>query len=120
LAELSARIRSVVRRNSGGQNHIVFGNLKLQHDNYQVFIGEKPLELNRKEFDILHFFITRPNRLLNKEIIAEAVWGDSIDQADSFDFIYSQIKNLRKKLQNAGATAEIKVVYGIGYKMVEI
>lgn len=120
LAELNARIRSVVRRNSGGQNHIVFGNIKLQPNNFQVFINEKLLELNRKEFDVLHFFINRPNRLLNKEIIAEGVWGDSVDQADNFDFIYSQIKNLRKKLQTAGATAEIKAIYGIGYKFIEL
>jgi len=119
LPELSARIRSVTRRNGSGQNYITFGNIKLQHDDFQVFVCDKPIELNRKEFDMLHFFINRPNRLLNKEIIAEAVWGDNIDQADNFDFIYSQIKNLRKKMQEAKANCSIKAVYGIGYKLVE-
>ncbi|MDR1758136.1 MAG: response regulator transcription factor [Bacteroidales bacterium] len=119
LPELSARIRSVTRRNGSGQNYIIFGNIKLQPDDFQVFVDDKPIELNRKEFDMLHFFINRPNRLLNREIIAEAVWGDNIDQADSFDFIYSQIKNLRKKMQQAEANCSIKAVYGIGYKLVE-
>ena len=60
----------------------------------------------------------RPNHLINKEVLAEAVWGDNIDQVDNFDFIYAQIKNLRKKLKDAGSTVEIKAVYGFGYKMV--
>ena len=62
----------------------------------------------------------RPNHMISKETLAEAVWGDNIDQADNFDFIYAQIKNLRKKLQQAGATIEIKAVYGFGYKLVEL
>ena len=62
----------------------------------------------------------RPNHMISKETLAEAVWGDNIDQADNFDFIYAQIKNLRKKLQQSGATIEIKAVYGFGYKLVEL
>lgn len=73
--------------------------------------------LNRKEFDLLYYFVTNPDRLIHKEALAEAVWGDCIDQADSFDFIYSQVKNLRKKMKTAGALPEIKAVYGFGYKM---
>ena len=62
--------------------------------------------------------MTNPNRLIEKGALAEAVWGDYIDQADSFDFIYSQVKNLRKKMKIAGAEPEIKAVYGFGYKMI--
>ena len=57
-------------------------------------------------------------RLINKNTLAESVWGDHIDQVDNFDFIYAQIKNLRKKLKDSGATIEIKAVYGFGYKMI--
>ena len=49
--------------------------------------------------------------------LAESVWGDHIDQVDNFDFIYAQVKNLRKKLTEAGANAEVKAVCGFGYKM---
>ena len=52
--------------------------------------------------------------------LAESVWGDNIDQADSLDFIYSQVKNLRKKLKLADATVELKAVYGFGYKLSEV
>ena len=76
--------------------------------------------MNRKEFDLLYYFVANPNRVINKMSLAESVWGDNIDQADSLDFIYSQVKNLRKKLKLAGATVELKAVYGFGYKLSEV
>ncbi len=119
LAELSARIKSVIRRNHhGGEASIEVGNIRLYPDTFQVQVDGKAVELNRKEYDILHYFMNRPTRLVNKNTLAESVWGDHIDQVDNFDFIYAQIKNLRKKLKDAGATAEIKAVYGFGYKMI--
>lgn len=118
LAELNARIKSVIRRqHHDGEVDIRLGNIRILLDKYQVLIDEKEVELNRKEYDILLYFINRPGRLVNKNTLAESVWGDHIDQVDNFDFIYAQIKNLRKKLKDAGATAEIKAVYGFGYKM---
>lgn len=118
LAELNARIKSVIRRqHHDGEVDIRLGNIRILPDKYQVLIDEKEVELNRKEYDILLYFINRPGRLINKNTLAESVWGDHIDQVDNFDFIYAQIKNLRKKLKDAGATAEIKAVYGFGYKM---
>ena len=80
----------------------------------------KPLQLNRKEFDLLYYFVVNPGRVINKMSLAESVWGDNIDQADSLDFIYSQVKNLRKKLKQAEATIELKAVYGFGYKLSEL
>lgn len=118
LVELIARVRSVIRRNHReGQNSIRYGNIHLVPDRFTVTVQAVPLELNRKEYDMLCYFIQRPERVINKMTLAEAVWGDHIDQVDNFDFIYAQIKNLRKKLAEAGATAEIKSVYGFGYKM---
>ncbi|PZO22116.1 MAG: DNA-binding response regulator, partial [Flavobacteriaceae bacterium] len=69
------------------------------------------------EFDLLYYFVINPNRLINKTALAEYVWGDHTDQADNLDFVYSQIKNLRKKLKDADAEMDIQAVYGIGYKM---
>ena len=119
LAELNARIKSVIRRqHHDGEIDICLGNIRILPDKYQVLINDREVELNRKEDDILLYFINRPGRLVNKNTLAESVWGDHIDQVDNFDFIYAQIKNLRKKLKDAGATAEIKAVYGFGYKMI--
>lgn len=119
LAELSARIKSVLRRRQrGGEMYLTVGNVKVLPAEFRVYVGEKEVELARKEYDILIYFMNRTGRLVDKQALAEAVWGDHIDQVDNFDFIYAQIKNLRKKLKDAGATPEIKAVYGFGYKMI--
>lgn len=119
LAELHARIKSLLRRNQReGDRKVQFGNIELFPDSFKVQVGGKDVELNRKEYDILYYFMSRPGRLVNKNILAESVWGDHIDQVDNFDFIYAQIKNLRKRLKEAGATPELKSVYGFGYKFV--
>lgn len=118
LLELNARIKSVIRRKQqDGEMNIELGNIMIYPDRHTVYIDGEELELNRKEFDLLYYFVTNPGRLIAKGALAEAVWGDYIDQADSFDFIYSQVKNLRKKLKTAGAQLEIKAVYGFGYKI---
>ena len=118
LAELNARIKSLLRRKkAGGDTSIILGNLTLYPDTRKVTIEDKELELNRKEFDLLYYFVSNPNRLINRTALAESVWGDHIDQADSLDFIYSQVKNLRKKMKTAGSQVEIKSVYGLGYKL---
>lgn len=118
LAELHARIKAVLRRNlQDGKNILIMKNLSIDFDQRLVAVGDKGLKLNRKEFDILTFFATNINRLITKEVLAEHVWGDNIDSADSFDFIYSQVKNLRKKLKDNNSEITIDNVYGVGYKM---
>lgn len=119
LAELHARVKSVIRRHqTDGNTEIEIENLTVRPDAHTVFINGEELKLNRKEFDLLYYFVTNPNRLINKTTLAESVWGDNIDQADSLDFIYSQVKNLRKKMKTADAIPEIKAVYGFGYKLI--
>ena len=121
LAELNARVKSVIRRRQAkGDVSITMGNLLLYSDKRQVEVGGVPLQLNRKEFDLLYYFIVNPDRVINKMSLAESVWGDNIDQVDSLDFIYSQVKNLRRKLKQAEATVELKAVYGFGYKLSEV
>lgn len=119
LAELSARIRSVIRRHQrDGQESLDAGNVRLFPDRQRVEVAGREVELVRKEYDILHYFMSRPGRMVNKATLAEAVWGDHIDQSDNFDFVYAQMKNLRRKLADAGADIELKSIYGFGYKLV--
>ena len=119
LAEMHARVRSVIRRKTlGGDKSVSFTNIIIDTDKRSALVGKATLELNRKEFDILLYLLINKNRLVNKAALAEHVWGDHIDEVNSFDFIYSQIKNLRKKLKDLKAEAEIQAVYGIGYKLV--
>lgn len=119
IAELIARVRSVVRRKEhGGDMSVKLGNVVIFPEKFMVTVNGKKVDFNRKEYDILLYFMSRPNHLVNKQTLAEAVWGDHIDQVDNFDFIYAQMKNLRKKMMQTGADIEIKSVYGIGYKIV--
>lgn len=116
MAELHARVKAVLRRRHfEGNQYIHIGNVSVQPENRRVTVDNHEIVLNRKEYDILMYLITNKTRLVTKSALAEHVWGDHIDQSDSFDFIYSQIKNLRKKLEHA--TINIEAVYGVGYKL---
>jgi len=77
----------------------------------------KNFDLTKKEYDLLMYFISNKSRVLTKESIAEHLWGDNIDDVDSFDFIYTHIKNVRKKIVDQGGVDYIKTVYGMGYKL---
>lgn len=119
LAELMARIKSVIRRkNQDGENTISYKNIHIDPESRMVKIDDNELILNRKEYDLLYYFVVNPEKTLQKTMLAEAIWGDYIDQADSLDFIYSQIKNLRKKLKTLNSKADFQAVYGIGYKFI--
>lgn len=116
MAELHARVKAVLRRlNFEGHQLIELGNVRIDSENRIVMIDEQTIDLNRKEYDILLYLVTNKDRLVTKAALAEHVWGDHIDQSDSFDFIYSQIKNLRKKLDNA--SINIAAIYGVGYRL---
>jgi len=118
MAELNARIKSVLRRKHSEEHRFTeIKNVKINFDERLVFVNGQKVELNRKEFDILVFLTMNTNRVVSKSAIAENIWGDYIDQSDDFDFIYSQVKNLRKKLRIYQAEIEINTIYGIGYKL---
>jgi DNA-binding response OmpR family regulator len=117
LSELNARIKSVVRRrNFEGNSEIRFGEITIDPEAKSVAVNGKAVTVTKKEFGLLLFFISNKNRVITKESIAEHLWGDNMDMADSYDFIYSHIKNLRKKLIEAGSADYIKTIYGAGYK----
>lgn len=117
LSELNARVKSIIRRRSfQGNSEIIFNEITIIPDSREVFVEKKPVVLTTKEYELLLFFISNKGRVIPKDSIVEHLWGDHIDQADSFDFIYTHIKNLRKKLIQAGCKDYLTTVYGIGYK----
>ncbi|AKD57592.1 response regulator transcription factor [Spirosoma radiotolerans] len=116
LPELNARLRSVLRRRLfGGQAHISAGELKLWPDQQRVSVQDADVKLTGKEYDLLLFLVTNADRLLSKSAIAEHVWGDAMDVADSHEFLYTHVKNLRRKLILAGCPDYIQTRYGAGY-----
>ncbi|MEO8819286.1 MAG: response regulator transcription factor [Ginsengibacter sp.] len=115
LSELNARIAAIIRRkNFDGNSTIQFENLCIDTQNKSVTVEDNPVELTKKEYELLLYFVANKKRLISKEAIAEHLWGN--EMSGSFDFIYTHIKNLRKKLMDAGDADYIKSVYGMGYK----
>jgi DNA-binding response OmpR family regulator len=117
LSELNARIASVIRRRRfEGQRNLDFHEITIDLIGKNVLVNGLPVELTRKEYDLLLFMAYNKNRVLSKNAIAEHLSGLESDQFDSFDFIYTHIKNLKRKLSHAGAGDYIKSIYGMGYK----
>ena len=117
LPELAARVAAIIRRKSfGGNNILKFEELHLDVSSKTAYVNSRIIDLTRKEYDLLLYFINNRNKVISKGAIAEHLWGDNMDMADSYDFIYSHIKNLRKKLISAGAKDYVKSAYGMGYK----
>lgn len=120
LSELNARVQAVIRRRSfQGNQQIVFGKINVEPQQHLVTVNNQEIILTRKEYDLLVYLIANKNRVLTKESIAEHLWGDDADMMDNFDFIYTHIKNLRKKLMEKGAPDYLKSIYGVGYKFSE-
>ena len=118
LSELSARIAAIIRRkNFGGTDLVKFNNIEIDTGAKTVSINKKPFTLTRKEYELLLYFISNKGRVISKNAIAEHLWGDNMDGNN--DFIYTHIKNLRKKMIDAAAIDYIRSVYGMGYKFTD-
>jgi len=117
LSELSARVAAIIRRKQfEGNNELQFNEISIDTFAKTISINNTPLELTRREYDLILFFVTNKNRVISKNAIAEHLWGDEMDAIDNFDFIYTHIKNLRKKLTDSGCEDYIHSIYGMGYK----
>ena len=117
LPELSARVAAVIRRRRfEGSSELVLNEIKVDTASRAVMVNEQPVDLTKKEFDLLVYFMVNKNRVLSKTAIAEHLSGAEADLYDNFYFIYAHIKNLKKKMTMAGAPDYLKSVYGMGYK----
>lgn len=118
LAEVSARLRAVLRRRHfGGQLVLRYAELTVDPTDALVTVNGEAVTLTRKELELLTYFLTNVGRVLTKESLAEHAWGDAIDAADSFSFLYTHLKNLRRKLRAAGCELPIRTLYGLGYQL---
>ena len=119
LSELNARIKAILRRKTNQTSNVLtFGSLVIDLDNRSVVANETTLKLTKKEFDILVYLARNKNRVVTKDSIAEYLWGDYMDDAISYDFIYAHVKNLRKKLVQNDCGDYLQTVYGVGYKFI--
>ncbi len=117
LSELVARVHSVARRTrSQGEEILTFGLIKVRPEERTCFVKEKQVDLTRKELDLLLYLMSNRNRVITKESIADYLWGDYGGGYGSYDFVYTHLKNLRRKLVDAGSPDYIRNMYGVGYK----
>lgn len=117
LAELGARINALIRRkNFDGSDTTQYGNLILDFKSRSAFVNKTRLELTKSELDLLLFLVANKNKVVSKNAIGEHLSGDQSDRFDNFDFVYSHMKNLKRKMAEAGGEERIKTVYRLGYK----
>ena len=118
LSELNARIGAIIRRkNFGGNSLLTFNKISIDTNAKNVFVNDITLDLTKKEYELLLYFVTNKKRIISKNAIAEHLWGDEMD--GNLDFIYTHIKNLRRKLSESGDADYIKSIYGMGYKFTD-
>lgn len=121
LAELKARAVAVFRRKTGSSNNIlVFNEISIDLQGRTVSVNHTPVILTRKEYEMLLYFIANKGKVISKMALAEHLWGDEMDMHSHFDFIYTHIKNLRKKLVDADGVDYLRSIYGIGYKFATV
>lgn len=120
LSELNSRIKAVLRRKQfDGTNILTCNEISVNTESRSVTVNDHAVILTKKEYDLLMFFMINKNRVLTKEAIAEHLWEDNIDMADTYDFIYTHLNNLRRKIRVAGGADYIKTLYGMGYKFMD-
>lgn len=117
LPELHARLRAIYRRQKlEGNNLVAFNEIGLNTDTFEATIHDALLDITKKEFDLLLYFVVNKNRVLSRQAIAAHLWGDYTDNLANFDFVYQHVKNLRKKISTANGADYIETVYGLGYR----
>ena len=117
LSELKSRVTAIIRRKSyNGSNMLIFNEISIDLLGKQVKVGKRNVKFTPKEYALLLYFIANKGKVVSKNAIAEHLWGDGVDITDDFNFIYSHIKNIRKKLVEAGCRDYIQAAYGMGYK----
>jgi DNA-binding response OmpR family regulator len=117
LSELNARLAAVIRRRMlAGQSRVSFNEISIDTNSKAVTVNDKHVDLTRKEYQLLLYFLANKGKVISKNAIAQHLWGDEMSSSYNFDFLYTHIKNLRKKLQEAGSEDYLKAVYGMGYK----
>ena len=115
VLEMVSRVKAVLRRcekDKKSEDKLSFGMIVMDKERHRVTVNGETVELTLKEFSLLKLFMESPQRVLTRENIMDAVWGDSyVGESRTVDM---HIKTLRHKLGNAGEA--IVTIRGVGYK----
>lgn len=117
LAELAVRVQATVRRaRFGGRDLLRFDELVIDLPAHRAEVNGAPVPLTPTEFRLLRLLTASKDRVLPRAVIAEHLTEDHADDDRAIELVYAHMKNLKRKLAEAGAADRIHTVYGIGYR----
>ena len=116
MREVIARVRAVMRRfeQDVGEPKLVFDNLSIDKQSYNITVKGQKMEIPPKEIELLYFLASSPNRVFTRAQLLDDVWG--FDYFGDTRTVDVHVKRLREKLQGVSDQWEIKTVWGVGYK----
>ncbi len=118
VMELISRVKAMLRRSAKPEEKVKvlkFGDIVLDKDRYAVSVGDKPVELTYKEYELLKLLLTNAGIVTTRETILDRIWGTDFEgESRTLDM---HMKTLRQKLGEAGAM--IKTVRNVGYILKE-
>ncbi len=119
LAELTARLRAVLRREiSGTSSVLAAGPVRLDTARHLAFRGQRELRLTLKEFGVLRYLLSRPGHLVSAEELLEHVWDENADPFSQT--VRVTVGTLRRKLSVDGEPPLLETVIGRGYRLREL
>jgi len=114
---LVSRIKALMRRNAAPEEStstmIESGNLRIDLEKYQVYLGEESLEMPRKEFELLQLLASKPGKVFSRDSIMDRVWGTEVVVGGRTIDVH--IRKIREKIGDY----RIKTIKGVGYKFEE-
>ncbi len=118
LRELSARVRSLLRRETSGNDSLLtIGELQLDTARQTAAWAMTPVDLTTKEFALLRYFMTHPGEVLSQERLLEHVWDEAMDPFTNT--VRVTVGTLRRKLTDIAGVSLIETVIGAGYRLIE-
>jgi two-component system response regulator ResD len=124
--EVIYRVKAILRRSSATayltkdnvtSNDIVFPNLVIEHDAHRVTAGGHEVALTPKEYELLHYLASSPDKVFSREDLLKDVWN--YEFFGDLRTVDTHVKRLREKLNkvSSDAAAMITTVWGVGYKL---
>ncbi len=120
ILEVKARIKAIMRRTKGRQpskeesKQVVCGDMRIDMDSRRVFISGKEVNLTAKEYDLLELLILNPNKVYNREVLLNLVWG--YDYPGDVRTVDVHVRRLREKIEiNPSEPKYIHTKWGVGY-----
>jgi DNA-binding response OmpR family regulator len=118
LRELSARVRTLLRRETSGHDAVLaVGDLRMDTARQTVSWRDRPVELTTKELAVLRYFMSHPGEVLSQERLLDHVWDEMVDPFTNTARV--TVGTLRRKLTAVAGAQLIETVIGAGYRLVE-